>query len=488
MDILKNNAEHLILGESLFSLSSLMFMLIPGAMISFFMSLGIWGMFSINILDCKQSESKQPNCTLQKFNALGWMYEEHRLVNLQSSETEEEYEDRTKSIYHVFLQSQTQKVLFHSSWNSELARGISNSIQEAIKNQQPSFHFEKIPKDQPDDPSGGLTGVAFLSPFFVLFVILPIFFFFSRKSHNYQFQRAFKVLRVHVFSHLRTIVDRKIPFSSIERVEIVENKTLGKDEDDRKYANIEFKLFLHLHNGEFFHLIASNLVRVYQDNETTEHEVGRRYNEMVVLAQCITEMTGAPHNQLTSYHNVPNQSALATKPTPLSHTKTNSNAPTNQTVLATKPVLSPHLQKNNTTKTTQIPRFRFIRTLFILIFIVVIFLSWKSFSPDEPTQDGYSPWMSLDEYQEEFDRQVKNKFYPSQVKGRRNNNGELECQALFVKFPPTKFYFYSHCGLSEANYIEKHKEYTSKGFTITWHQELPTPSGEIFHQITWVRK
>jgi hypothetical protein len=117
-------------------------------------------------------------------------------------------------------------------------------------------------------------------------------------------------------------------------------------------------------------------------------------------------------------------------------------------------------------------------------------------SPDVPghliiiAQNGneeiYSPWMSGKEYQEEFDRQNRQGFYPKQVEGREYN-GKIEFRAIFIKYLRGNLSFYTHHGLPETEYDRKNKEYTLKGFTRIWHQEFMASSGQNLHQGTWTR-
>ena len=99
----------------------------------------------------------------------------------------------------------------------------------------------------------------------------------------------------------------------------------------------------------------------------------------------------------------------------------------------------------------------------------------------------FSPWMSGDEYQKEFDRQANRKFYPKQVEGREYR-GMIQFRALFIEFPSERFSFFSHHGLSTEVYKKKDKEYISKEFTQIWYQEFTTSSGQTLHQGTWVKE
>ena len=105
---------------------------------------------------------------------------------------------------------------------------------------------------------------------------------------------------------------------------------------------------------------------------------------------------------------------------------------------------------------------------------------------NENNEETYSSWMSGKEYQEEFNRQNRQGFYPKQVEGREYN-GNIQFRAIFVKYLRGKFNFYTHHGLPETEYERKNKEYTQKGFSKIWHQEFMTSSGQMIHQGTWVR-
>jgi tetratricopeptide (TPR) repeat protein len=102
----------------------------------------------------------------------------------------------------------------------------------------------------------------------------------------------------------------------------------------------------------------------------------------------------------------------------------------------------------------------------------------------------FSPWMTLTQFQDHFDRQLKQGvygFYPKQLEGREQN-GKNEYRGMFVKIPSSSFHFWSHIGLSESEYDRKNNEYKSKGFVSVWHQEFTTSSRQRLHQGTWVRQ
>lgn len=101
-----------------------------------------------------------------------------------------------------------------------------------------------------------------------------------------------------------------------------------------------------------------------------------------------------------------------------------------------------------------------------------------------PGENGYTPWMSHRDYQNEFNRQDSRRFYPKQVEGREFN-GVNQYRALFVSVPNYQFGFYSHHGLTVDLYNKKHAEYSSRGFKQVWRQEFTSSSGQTFIQATW---
>ncbi|MCP4113650.1 MAG: M23 family metallopeptidase [Desulfobacteraceae bacterium] len=101
--------------------------------------------------------------------------------------------------------------------------------------------------------------------------------------------------------------------------------------------------------------------------------------------------------------------------------------------------------------------------------------------------EKYSPWLSGREYQKEFERRSRQRFYPKQVEGREQN-GRLEFRAIFIKYPIGKFGFYTHHGLIGTEYNRKNNEYILKGFTRIWHQEFTRSSGQILYQGTWIKQ
>ena len=134
-----------------------------------------------------------------------------------------------------------------------------------------------------------------------------------------------------------------------------------------------------------------------------------------------------------------------------------------------------------------------MKSLYVLYFMMVyscFFLTFSCVSTvtvERQEAVTFSSWMSRDDYQKEFDRQLNRKFYPKQVEGREYR-GRIQFRALFIEFPSERFYFYSHHGLSTAVYKKKDREYKSKGFTQIWHQKFTTSSGQTLHQGTWVKE
>jgi hypothetical protein len=95
-------------------------------------------------------------------------------------------------------------------------------------------------------------------------------------------------------------------------------------------------------------------------------------------------------------------------------------------------------------------------------------------------------WMSSDEYQREFDSKSNSRYYPIKVEGRFYAN-KFQFRAIFAPFPGGSFYYWSHHGLPTSLYTEKHKKFTSDGFSQIWHQEFLGPNGEKYHQATWIK-
>lgn len=74
-------------------------------------------------------------------------------------------------------------------------------------------------------------------------------------------------------------------------------------------------------------------------------------------------------------------------------------------------------------------------------------------------------WMTLQQYQEVFDKQVKDGLYPHKLEGRCEN-GREKFRAEWKGFPLGSEGFVSHHGVTREFYELKNQEYTSMGASL----------------------
>jgi Polyglycine hydrolase-like, structural repeat len=99
----------------------------------------------------------------------------------------------------------------------------------------------------------------------------------------------------------------------------------------------------------------------------------------------------------------------------------------------------------------------------------------------------FTDWLSSADYQNEFNRQVANGFYPVIVEGR-NQAGQSQFRAVFVPFPTgVVFFFESRHGITREFYEQRNAELLQQGFTQIWVQSFPDAAGIDRYQATWVK-
>ncbi len=98
----------------------------------------------------------------------------------------------------------------------------------------------------------------------------------------------------------------------------------------------------------------------------------------------------------------------------------------------------------------------------------------------------HTKWLSSDDYEGEFERQVENQFYPKKVEGR-NRNGKTQFRAVFATYPNSAFQFFSHHGLSSEEFKQREGELKSQGFERITKQTFNDATGTKRVQASWVR-
>jgi hypothetical protein len=99
----------------------------------------------------------------------------------------------------------------------------------------------------------------------------------------------------------------------------------------------------------------------------------------------------------------------------------------------------------------------------------------------------FTDWLSSADYQNEFNRQVANGFYPVIVEGR-NQAAQSQFRAVFVPFPTgVVFFFESRHGITREFYEQRNAELLQQGFTQIWVQSFTDAAGIDRYQATWVK-
>lgn len=95
-------------------------------------------------------------------------------------------------------------------------------------------------------------------------------------------------------------------------------------------------------------------------------------------------------------------------------------------------------------------------------------------------------WMTAAQYQQAFDKQVQEGFYPDKVEGRCVGDSEqfhVEWKPL-----PLGVDFVSHHAVTKEFYESKNQEYIAHGFSLASLNKFKDCSGRDRYQATWFRK
>jgi len=106
---------------------------------------------------------------------------------------------------------------------------------------------------------------------------------------------------------------------------------------------------------------------------------------------------------------------------------------------------------------------------------------------DRSDEPHFTAWMTSDDYQNYFDRQVQNSYYPTKVEGR-NNNGEGQFRAVFSPYPTESFSFDSRHGMDQQYYEEHNRLLLSEVYTRVCLQMFIDQYGIRRYQATWIRR
>ena len=98
--------------------------------------------------------------------------------------------------------------------------------------------------------------------------------------------------------------------------------------------------------------------------------------------------------------------------------------------------------------------------------------------------NGFTNWMSVYDYQKEFDNAFQKGFYPVYAEGRaRNGRNEIRARFEIMR----NLSFWSHCGISEAQFNTYNDKYTAEGYRRKFTTTFTSHEGATLYCATWVK-
>jgi len=95
-------------------------------------------------------------------------------------------------------------------------------------------------------------------------------------------------------------------------------------------------------------------------------------------------------------------------------------------------------------------------------------------------------WLTAAQYQQAFNKRVRDGFYPSKIQGRCESGSEQFHAAW--KPIPLGTGFISHHGLPKESYERRNQAYVSKGYTLEALDKFKDCSNIDRYQATWAKK
>jgi hypothetical protein len=109
--------------------------------------------------------------------------------------------------------------------------------------------------------------------------------------------------------------------------------------------------------------------------------------------------------------------------------------------------------------------------------------SASPFKGDGPT---WTEWMDQEAYQREFDRQLKNKWYPRMIEAQLQQ-GVVKYHASYEPFSSSTFDFYSRHSINDDEFAKFDADMTAAGYTRVFQQRIVIGS-RAFNQATWTKR
>jgi hypothetical protein len=120
-------------------------------------------------------------------------------------------------------------------------------------------------------------------------------------------------------------------------------------------------------------------------------------------------------------------------------------------------------------------------TVAIAVLAVAAFLAASA----ERTAPG-SPWLTSAQFQREFDTLAPQGFYPGEVEGQCQTDGEK--YRADWKAIPSGAYFFAYYGMTLPSYELKDQEYRSQGYSLESAKHFKDCSGIERYQATWLKR
>ena len=96
-------------------------------------------------------------------------------------------------------------------------------------------------------------------------------------------------------------------------------------------------------------------------------------------------------------------------------------------------------------------------------------------------------WITPQQYQEAFDKQVRQGFYPHKVEGRCERGG-VQFHVEWKAFPLGSAGFFAHHGVTREFYENKNREYLSSGHALESLSSFTDCEGNELYQANWFKK
>lgn len=119
-----------------------------------------------------------------------------------------------------------------------------------------------------------------------------------------------------------------------------------------------------------------------------------------------------------------------------------------------------------------------------ILVVIVVAAAILAIYAYRPVPD--SRWMTSAQYQREFDTRARKGFYPHEVEGECQRDGE-KFRADW-KATPSGATFYAHHGMTRQDYDRSNQEYGSKGYSLGSVKQFRDCSGIDRYQATWIKR